>query len=140
MNWLEAVLAFSLVMLVLATIVTLVLETGYRFLSTREKGFRLMMERLFDEVLKPRIAHRLRSVTLEQARATLADLQQLIGQVRPASPAHPHQTLAQRLDHRGSQSLSRGLCHFAGKPIGFGVFDAEGHGIYIQSEYLYNIG
>lgn len=68
MKWLQATLAFSLIMLVLATIVTIILETAYRALLTREKGFRLMMERLFDEVLKPRVAHLLRGVTLAEAR------------------------------------------------------------------------
>ncbi len=68
MKWLQAALAFSLIMLVLATVVTLILETAYRALLTREKGFRIMMGRLFDEVLKPRVAHLLRGVTLAQAR------------------------------------------------------------------------
>ncbi|MEJ1963389.1 MAG: hypothetical protein WDO56_18280 [Gammaproteobacteria bacterium] len=68
MNWLQAALAFALIMLVLATIVTILLEAGYRALLTREKGFRLMMSRLFDEVLKPRVAHLLRGVTVAEAR------------------------------------------------------------------------
>jgi len=68
MKWLQAALAFSLIMLVLATVVTLILETAYRALLTREKGFRIMMGRLFDEVLKPRTAHLMRGVTLAQAR------------------------------------------------------------------------
>jgi hypothetical protein len=68
MKWLQAALAFSLIMLVLATVVTVILETAYRTLLTREKGFRIMMARLFDEVLKPRVAHLLRGVTLAQAR------------------------------------------------------------------------
>jgi hypothetical protein len=68
MKWLQAALAFSLVMLVLSSIVTIILETGYRVLLTREKGFRLMMERMFDAVLKPRVAHLLRGVTIAQAR------------------------------------------------------------------------
>lgn len=73
MKWLQATLAFSLIMLVLATIVTIILETAYRALLTREKGFRLMMERLFDEVLKPRVAHLLRGVTLAEAREHFLD-------------------------------------------------------------------
>ncbi len=68
MKWLQAALAFALIMLVLATIVTIILETAYRALLTREKGFRIMMARLFDEVLKPRVTHLLRDVTLAQAR------------------------------------------------------------------------
>lgn len=73
MKWLQAALAFSLIMLVLATVVTLILETAYRALLTREKGFRIMMARLFDEVLKPRVAHLLRGVTLAQARQHFLD-------------------------------------------------------------------
>jgi hypothetical protein len=73
MKWLQAALAFSLIMLVLATVVTLILETAYRALLTREKGFRIMMARLFDEVLKPRVAHLLRGVTLAQAREHFLD-------------------------------------------------------------------
>jgi len=69
MNWLEAALAFSLIMLALATVVTIVLETGYQILSTRERGFRLMMERLFDDVLSKRIATTLSGVSMEAARA-----------------------------------------------------------------------
>src|SRR5215470_799115 len=68
MNWLTAALAFSLIMLVLATVVTIVLETGYQVFSTRERGFRLMMERMFDDVLKHRIAPLLQGVTMDQAR------------------------------------------------------------------------
>jgi len=73
MNWLQAALAFALVMLVLATIVTVILETGYRLLLTRERGFCLMMGRLFDEVLGPRVAQRLRGITIAQARAQFLD-------------------------------------------------------------------
>ncbi len=68
MNWLEAALAFSLIMLALATVVTIVLETGYQLLSTRERGFRLMMERLFDDVLSTRIAATLSGISMETAR------------------------------------------------------------------------
>jgi len=68
MNWLTAALAFSLIMLVLATIVTIVLETGYQLLSTRERGFRLMMERMFDDVLSHRIAPTLQGISMEDAR------------------------------------------------------------------------
>ncbi|MET0657419.1 MAG: hypothetical protein ABW110_04585 [Steroidobacteraceae bacterium] len=73
MKWLQAALAFSLLMLVLATIVTIILETAYRALLTREKGFRIMMGRLFDEVLKPRVIHLLRGVTIAEAREHFLD-------------------------------------------------------------------
>src|SRR4029453_18093495 len=73
MKWLQAALAFSLLMLVLATIVTIILETAYRALLTREKGFRIMMGRLFDEVLKPRVVHLLLGVTIAEAREHFPD-------------------------------------------------------------------
>jgi len=73
MRWIEAALAFSLIMFVLATIVTLVMESAYKVLLTREKSFRLMMARLFDEVLKPRVGHLLRGVTIGQARERFLD-------------------------------------------------------------------
>jgi hypothetical protein len=74
MKWLEAALAFALIMLVLATVVTIILESLYKLLLTREKGFRLMMARMFDEVLKPRVGHLLRGVTLSEARERFLDM------------------------------------------------------------------
>jgi hypothetical protein len=68
MKWIEAALAFALIMFVLATVVTILMESAYRLLLTREKSFRLMMARLFDEVLRPRVGHLLRGVTIAQAR------------------------------------------------------------------------
>lgn len=73
MKWIQAALAFALIMLVLATIVTIILESFYKLLLTREKGFRLMMARMFDEVLKPRVGHLLRGVTLAEARDRFLD-------------------------------------------------------------------
>ncbi|HUQ09603.1 MAG TPA: hypothetical protein VM146_04750 [Steroidobacteraceae bacterium] len=68
MKWIEAALAFALIMFVLATVVTILMESAYKLLLTREKSFRLMMARLFDEVLRPRVGHLLRGVTIAQAR------------------------------------------------------------------------
>jgi hypothetical protein len=68
MKWIEAALAFALIMFVLATVVTILMESAYKLLLTREKSFRLMMARLFDEVLRPRVGHLLRGVTISQAR------------------------------------------------------------------------
>lgn len=74
MKWIQAALAFALIMLVLATVVTIILESFYKLLLTREKGFRLMMARMFDEVLKPRVGHLLRGVTLGEARERFLDM------------------------------------------------------------------
>jgi hypothetical protein len=49
-KWITAALAFALIMLVLATVVTIILESAYKLLLTREKSFRLMMARMFDEM------------------------------------------------------------------------------------------
>jgi hypothetical protein len=73
MSWLQAALAFALVMLVLSTIVTILLEGCYRVFQVRESGFRLMMERIFDDVLKPRVGHALRGVTVDEARERFLD-------------------------------------------------------------------
>jgi len=73
MKWLQAAMAFALIMLVFATIVTIVLEAVYRILLTREQGFRQMMARLFDVVLQPRVASLLRGITVEQAREQFLD-------------------------------------------------------------------
>jgi len=67
-KWIQAALAFALIMLVLATVVTIILESCYKLLLIREKGFRLMMARMFDDVLKPRVGHLLRGVTVPEAR------------------------------------------------------------------------
>ena len=74
MKWIQAALAFALIMLVLATVVTIILESFYKLLLTREKGFRLMMARMFDEVLKPRVGHLLRGVTLGEARESFLNM------------------------------------------------------------------
>lgn len=74
MNWIQGALAFALIMLVLATVVTIILESFYKLLLTRENGFRLMMARMFDEVLKPRVGHLLRGVTPSEARERFLDM------------------------------------------------------------------
>jgi hypothetical protein len=73
MIWLEAALAFALTMTVLATLVTMLMEVGYRVFLTREKGLELMMERLFDNVLWPRVAHHFKGAALQDVRQKSLD-------------------------------------------------------------------
>lgn len=58
MNWLEAMLAFALTMVALSTMVTAIMEVFHRFVRSREAGFQLMTEKLFDEVIWPRLRSR----------------------------------------------------------------------------------
>ncbi len=51
MNWLEAMLAFALTMVALSTMVTAIMEVFHRFARSREAGFQLMTEQLFDVVI-----------------------------------------------------------------------------------------
>lgn len=55
MIWLEAVLAFALTMLVFSTMVSVIVEALLRIAKMRERGFRDMLERLFEDVVKERI-------------------------------------------------------------------------------------
>lgn len=58
MNWLEAMLAFALTMVALSTLVTAVMEVFHRFARSREAGFQIMTEKLFDDVIWPRLQFR----------------------------------------------------------------------------------
>lgn len=56
MIWLEAVLAFALTMLVFSTMVSVIVEALHRLSAMRERGFRRMLEQLYDEVVVERFA------------------------------------------------------------------------------------
>lgn len=58
MNWLEAMLAFALTMVALSTLVTAIMEVFHRFARSREAGFQVMTQKLFDEVIWPRLGSR----------------------------------------------------------------------------------
>lgn len=58
MNWLEAMLAFALTMVALSTLVTAVMEVFHRFARSREAGFQIMTEKLFDDVIWSRLQSR----------------------------------------------------------------------------------
>lgn len=66
MNWLEAMLAFALTMVALSTLVTAIMEVFHRFARSREAGFQVMTQKLFDEVIWPRL--RAGSIDQDQAR------------------------------------------------------------------------
>lgn len=55
MIWLEAVLAFALLMLVFSTMVSVIVEAFLRIFMMREKGFRLMLGQIFDDAIKPHL-------------------------------------------------------------------------------------
>ncbi len=56
MEWLEAVLAFAVLMMVMSTIVSVLVEMVHRFLGAREKGLQLLVRELYGSYLKPRLA------------------------------------------------------------------------------------
>lgn len=51
MDWLNAALAFAITMLMLAMVVSTIVETLHRLIGLREKGLRQMLGHLFDQVL-----------------------------------------------------------------------------------------
>jgi hypothetical protein len=65
MIWLEAALAFAITMLVFSTMVSVITETFHRMLGLRQAGLRVMLEKLFEEVLWPRAKLRL-TETIEE--------------------------------------------------------------------------
>lgn len=68
MKWFDAMLAFALTMVVFSTMVTVLLEILYRVVHAREKIFKLMLERLFDQVLWPLVRERLASMNVAEVR------------------------------------------------------------------------
>ena len=56
MQVIEAALAFAVTMLVLSIVSSTLVETIHRIFGMREDGYRKMLGRLFDDVLKPHVA------------------------------------------------------------------------------------
>ena len=48
MEWIEAALAFAVVMMLLSTAVSLLLEAAYNTMSQREKGLRRLVASLYE--------------------------------------------------------------------------------------------
>ncbi len=53
MQWLDAILAFSITMLVLSMVTTTIVETIHRMGGLREAGLRLMMSHIYDQTIVP---------------------------------------------------------------------------------------
>ena len=60
MELLESALAFAVVMIVLSTIVTGIVEALLRFFGVRQKTLRATIESLFDKIVWPRLEARLK--------------------------------------------------------------------------------
>jgi AcrR family transcriptional regulator len=73
MNWFEAILAFALSMIVFSTMVTVMVEITYRFWRRREKIFKEMVERLFNQVLWPLLRERLAQADVTTLRQNFVD-------------------------------------------------------------------
>ena len=56
MIWLEAILAFAITMMALSTMVSMIVETLHRIFGVREKGLRLMIEQVFNDIIWPKLA------------------------------------------------------------------------------------
>lgn len=55
MEWIEAALAFAVVMMLLSTAVTILIDTVYHALRIREKGLKRMVEGVYEDVLVKRL-------------------------------------------------------------------------------------
>ena len=55
MQWLTATLAFATTMLFFAVVVSTLVEIYHRFVGLREKGLELMLQSLFERVVKPQL-------------------------------------------------------------------------------------
>ena len=59
MEWLEAALAFAVIMIVFSTMVTAIIEILHRILRLREKGLQDMMQTVYKNVIQPRLSQQL---------------------------------------------------------------------------------
>lgn len=94
MEWLEASLAFALIMLVLSTMVTTVTELVLRGLNSRENNLRIMIEQLYRQVVRPRLEQQLSALHLDRIEADFLDFMTdnpVTGQsvLQPADQAGP---------------------------------------------------
>lgn len=62
MEWLEAAVAFAVIMIVLSTMVSVLTETFHRILRLREDGLTRMVTALYEQVVQPRLAGQLAHV------------------------------------------------------------------------------
>lgn len=59
MEWLEAGLAFAVIMMVFSTMVSVIIETGHRFMRIREKGLQRLIAQVYEDVIWPRLPNHL---------------------------------------------------------------------------------
>jgi len=59
MEWLEAGLAFAVIMMVFSTMVSVIIETGHRFMRIREKGLQALIAQVYEDVIWPRLSNHL---------------------------------------------------------------------------------
>ncbi|UCG13234.1 MAG: hypothetical protein JSU72_01715 [Deltaproteobacteria bacterium] len=59
MEWLEAGLAFAVIMMVFSTMVSVIIETGHRFMRIREKGLQKLIGQVYEDVIWPRLSNHL---------------------------------------------------------------------------------
>ena len=57
MDWLEATLAFAVLMMVMSTVVSVLVEMVHRVLGAREDGLRLLVRGLYTDYLRPRLGN-----------------------------------------------------------------------------------
>ena len=55
MDWLEATLAFAVLMMVMSTVVSVLVEMVHRLLGAREEGLQLLVKGLYTDYLRPRL-------------------------------------------------------------------------------------
>ena len=59
MSWLDALLAFSVLMMLLSTIVSAIVESIHSFSNQRVKGLERLVEHMYDKVITPRLGNNL---------------------------------------------------------------------------------
>ncbi len=55
MEWIEAALAFAVVMMLFSTAVTVIMEIAHKMLRIREKGLQRLVQSVYDDIVLPRL-------------------------------------------------------------------------------------
>ncbi|MCZ6854586.1 MAG: hypothetical protein O7G86_11770, partial [Gammaproteobacteria bacterium] len=87
MAWLEAVAAFSVVMMVFSTLATITLETLHRIFGVRAKGLRRLSKVMYKDVLKPHLGAKLKT---DSSRQFLTAITQMNGAQLTSDAARTH--------------------------------------------------
>lgn len=88
MQWLTAILAFAVTMLVFAIIVSTLVEMIHRIVRLRSQGMRLMLENLYERVIVPRLVAQnvANPPTAASFAATIMDNRAIANGSRPKGP------------------------------------------------------